>query len=156
MKNKKALYILLPVVIFVWGFIAFKIFGHLNRKDPVPLTQGNRQTEEQNNNVPDTFNLINDYRDPFLNRTTPTKKTVSKRVKKVKTDNKRIVWPDIKYTGRMVNQHTNKSLVSLTINGKEWIFRKGEHKDNITLLRAYDDSVKVKYEQEIKYILKQQ
>ncbi len=74
----------------------------------------------------------------------------------MKTENERIVWPDILYTGRMVNQSTNKSLVSLTINGKEWIFNIGDQKDNITLLKTYDDSVKVKYEQETKYIHKQQ
>ncbi len=156
MKNKKALYILLPVVIVVWGIIAFKIFGHLDKKEPVPLILENTQTVQENNIVPDTFNLIYDYKDPFLNKKSPAKKNVSKRVKKVKTENERIVWPDILYTGRMVNQSTNKSLVSLTINGKEWIFNIGDQKDNITLLKTYDDSVKVKYEQETKYIHKQQ
>ncbi|MEZ5199165.1 MAG: hypothetical protein R2764_23120 [Bacteroidales bacterium] len=128
MKNKKVLYILLPAVFIVWGYIAFKIFGHLYRNDSVPFTQGEIKTVAKKNSIPDTFSLINNYPDPFLKRRIKKNNTVSKRVKKTIYDTKKIVWPVIKYTGRMENQHTKKSLVSITVNGKECIFKTGEQR----------------------------
>jgi len=153
MKNKKTLYILLPVAIFIWGLIGYKIYSHFINKKEITRDVSVENNLGNKENKADTFSLINNYRDPFLdNSYKPEKRNTTTKVKK---NYQRIIWPEIIYSGRIINQKTKKSLVNLRINGIEKIVRPGAEQEGIFLLNAYDDSVIVKFEGETKTIIKQ-
>ncbi|MCD4665382.1 MAG: hypothetical protein K8R68_08925 [Bacteroidales bacterium] len=154
MKSKKSLYILLPAVFLLWGFIVFKIFYHLGDANDNPVYYNSVQKIAEEDNVPDTFSLVLDYKDPFLSKVFDVSKKSNKKVKQVKRVTNKIIWPEIEYLGRMINPRTNKSRISITINGKEKIFSPGEIKDEVLLVKSFDDSIYVKYLGEKKTIFK--
>ena len=67
MKNKKLTSGLLMVVVLVWGLIFYKIFNAIGSSGKVAYNKSldnDRKDTEMTNR--DTFNIINNYRDPFL------------------------------------------------------------------------------------------
>jgi hypothetical protein len=154
MKSKKSLYILLPAVLLLWGYIAFKIYKHMSGGGEVIISNNRVIQKSIEDNVPDTFSLILDYTDPFLSRNITTQSTSKTRVRKVKSTVKNVHWPDIIYQGRMVNQQTKRSKVSLSIGGVDVILSRGETKNEIKLVKSYADSIKVQFQGEMKTIHK--
>jgi hypothetical protein len=154
MKSKKSLYILLPAVLLLWGYIAFKIYKHMSGGGEVIITSNRVIQECIEDNVPDTFSLILDYKDPFLSRNIIVPNTSKNRVRKVKPTIKHIHWPEIIYQGRMVNQQTKRSKVSLSVGGVDVILSIGETKNEIKLMKSYADSIKVQFQGEMKTIHK--
>jgi hypothetical protein len=153
MKNKKTLYILIPVAFFIWGLIGYKIYFHFINKKEITSFKITENIVDSKENKADTFTIVNNYRDPFLdNSHKPEKRNATITIKK---NQKKITWPEIIYTGRIYNQKTKKSLVSLRINGMEKIVKPGEEQEGVFLSKAYDDSVKVRFEGESKTIIKQ-
>lgn len=76
MKKKKMMYILLPVVLGLWGVIFYKIFSSFGGDDYKPShSMSSIVKNDTNTFIPDTFNLINDYIDPFLDRDLAAKKS---------------------------------------------------------------------------------
>ena len=66
MNNKKNLYILLPLVLGLWGYIAFRIFVQVNPDvetlpmDKLPLLEKNKKEEKKE------YVLYLNYSDPFF------------------------------------------------------------------------------------------
>lgn len=161
MKNKKAIYILLPAVILIWGLVAYRIYSSVSDEKNIPITQSNIFAEKPAI-VNDTFSIHNNYRDPFLDKTNlwqaqeignsnPVKQTeVVKEVKQAEV----IRWPVILFSGLVKNQKSNKQIVLMTINGTSHLMKQGEQIAGISLTKVYKDSVEVTYEKEKKVIKK--
>ena len=67
MKNKKLTYILVPLVLIVWGLIIYRIFNTIHNTDDSPLLNTPIATiNGEKNTLLDTFSLQLNYRDPFL------------------------------------------------------------------------------------------
>jgi hypothetical protein len=157
MKNKKSLYLLIPVSLVVWGFIAYKIISKISGDQTENRVVLNEITQNPKENTIDTFSIKNNYRDPFLETSYKPKKANTKSIKKKKTqtNNIQLKWPEVIYYGCLTNKSTNTVIVNLSINNKEILLKPGEVKAEIKLLDIQDDSVKIKYKDELKWILRQ-
>src|ERR1700753_1159389 len=68
MKNKKLTYILIAVVVGVWGMILYRVFDTVGENDDAPVTAFIPKDKEPLNDYaiqPDTTRLLLNYRDPF-------------------------------------------------------------------------------------------
>ena len=155
MKNKKLTYILIPIAIIVWGGIILRIVG-FNNSDPETNTTRTNEME------PDTmvfnkneFELIANYRDPFLGKfirgthqiavkkTKKPKKSIPKKI--IKTP---LVWPHIDYDGSIRSE--NKVIAVLKINAKKHLLEQGEEFSGLKIKQVYPDSVTIVYKKETK------
>lgn len=96
----------------------------------------------------DTFSIIADYRDPFLQNQSFSQNTVNEIQKSniplsLKVE-KVVQWPTIVYGGTIMNQKSSKQLALVKINGKEKILKTGEMVEEIELVKIYKDSIEVR------------
>ena len=69
MKNKKLKYILIPLVLVVWGVVLIRIFSYLRPSDSeIILPQ--KQAVKSKQKKQDSFTLLLNYPDPFANQRT--------------------------------------------------------------------------------------
>lgn len=159
MKNKKLIYLLLPLALLVWGMIIYKIFFQTNAPENIAAFVPNKTAKQNNAALPDTFALLLNYPDPFLknekravtstNTTTTQKKPVE--IKPQKTIEP-VHFPAIKYSGVVKKQEHELAIVS--INGSSNFMKTGETVNDITLLRIYNDSIIVSFQNQKRTIKK--
>lgn len=164
MKNKKLLYILIPVVLLVWGIIIYRIFNVVNGSNSNEVLKSSIIENVNNENLVDTFSIHPNYRDPFISKR--AKKTISENkitstitkpdvIKKVSNtapiSNK---WPSIVYNGLIKNEKSNKQLALVQINGQSNILQLGNVAEGVELTKIFRDSIEVKFNSEKRFIRK--
>lgn len=166
MKNKKFTYILLPLVILIWGAIVYKIIASYLEKDSSGYISKSDDKTVLKINKTDTFSLLLNYSDPFLkegsmvtakpaydySKSVPIKQNAS--IVKEKKNTSPITWPAIVYCGLIKNKQNNKSCSIIKINGKEQIMNVGDIYNDVTLIKVFKDSVIVQYKNSKKTIIK--
>jgi hypothetical protein len=152
-KNKVLVYLLICAVAVVWGIILHKVFFKqevesfsLEPKSGAPLEAYNRYETK-----PDTFHLVLSYRDPFLNKPAQIyqmndvkEKTFIAPVIPIATRPK-VVWPEIKYNGRIVNPRSKKAVAIMSVNGTERMIEEGQTFAGVKLLKNRPDSILVQW-----------
>jgi type II secretory pathway component PulC len=149
MKSKKSLYILLAAVVIIWGLIIYRIITNVSFSAKQPQIYSNTHQVETKQLVLDSFSIVANYRDPFLDKrrklktTKPVVKKTAIKKKIVEKPVKNIIKPNynIRYKGLIAKQSNNKSLAILSINGKEVLLRYKENYKDLTLLKILKDSV---------------
>lgn len=156
MKNKKALYILIPLVVIVWGNFIYQMYTGLHSPDDIVMPQANEETYASDNSFqPDTFSLVNNYRDPFLGKTIrepgprPNQSSVINRKSPIVT-----LWPSIIYSGVIKNQKSKKEVAMVQINGQSNLMKVKDVVSEVQLLKIYKDSIEVKFGKEKRVIRK--
>ena len=163
MKNKPLTYVLLLVVVVVWGMIIYRVFVAVSANDgadlPQPIAAADKK-EAPNDYAPvkDTTKLMLNYRDPF--GAAEDKDTaviaVNKLIKMPSMAARPFVqpinWGFIRYSGYIVSAGSKKPLAMLSINGRNVTLAEGEQSDNVKLLRNAKDSVKVAFQGKTKFI----
>jgi len=158
MKKKKALYILLPVTLVIWGGVIFRILSNPGDDDPLPVSGEMTETDQPSVvNPKDTFKLFLDYPDPFLGRRSQSKITEDTHRKSFSDIKAGIIkkpqkWPKIKYYGLVKNAKTNLRKVNLSIGQKMYLLNNKDRVDNLRLEKIYKDSVIVSLRHEYKTI----
>ena len=142
LKNKKKTYVLLVLVITVWGTIAYKIMSALNPE----LPEIQQQKIAINNNYKvvttvDTFSISAVNRDPFLGFYT-------KKPSKLKPRKRIPVWIPIQYNGIVKRGHNQMFIVS--IKGKQHLLKKGQVKDSVKLVYGNSKSITMRYKNSTK------
>lgn len=158
LKSKKAIYVLLPLVLIVWGLILYKVFTGLSDGPDLPVYSNQVPSESvERATEPDTFSIHANYRDPFLGKLL-SKKPVVKKSKKPKKVLKKppvvIRWPSITYGGMVRNQQSQKMVAMVKISGKDNLMKEGEELDGIQLVKVYRDSIQLGFQGEKKMITK--
>lgn len=158
MKNRKLIYILLPLVILIWGTIFYKIFFIVPQEEEWTDDITDFKQQAAASAVTDTFSIIAGYRDPFLKNMeygeNPVGGISQPPIKPEPKVEPVIQWPGIVYGGMIKNQQSAKQLALVKINGKESILRAGEMAGVIELIKIYKDSIEVKMGKEKKVIRK--
>lgn len=150
MKTKKKTYVLLVLVVAVWGTIGYKIVSALNPE--IPEVQPQSFAENTNFRIDtkmDTFsvNIVN--RDPFLG-TLLIKETKSP----IRKKRKPIDWKPVTYQG--IIKQDKEQIFIVSISGNQYLLKKGQTKDSITLAYGSDKSVTMRYKKQLKsFSLKQ-
>jgi hypothetical protein len=157
MKKRKILYMMLPLVILVWGFVCYQLFSSF-------FTTPNYAKAEAKNKIAiaevekEAIVLVANYRDPFLGkkakyRGSPTSSVAPKttKVSPVKITKK---WPQIRYKGMIKNNNSDKRVGIFEVNGKEYLINEKETVSEIKFLSITKHEVKVLFQQEKKTITK--
>ena len=161
MKNKKLLYILIPAVVFIWGYVVIKIVRQISNNTTITNYQTQIDDFLNEDVKKETFTIVANYKDPFLKQL-PQHKTDKKEENiadyRKKTDKptrlqKRIRWPNVKYTGMVANTKSKEKLALIIIENQNYIFGKGESKQEITLNAIFEDSIHIEYQGVKKTIL---
>ena len=163
MKNKKNIYILLPVVLLIWGSVIYKFFSFSDSDEIVAGTQQEVKFKPLRIKKTDTVShLDTDFRDPFLghvysSETVPSDKT--KKViqqKKVEKSIEPLHWPQIIYKGIVSDTKEKTKIFMLVINGKTFLMKKGNTEEEVFLKDGDRKLVYVKYKGELNIILQQE
>ncbi len=165
MKNKKLTYVLIPLVLLVWGTIIYKIVKVANNDDDSSKMYKSTFMENEGNELlSDTFSIHPNYRDPFISKrtkgaTSPENSIHSPATPNSNEINKSIAlpsssgrWPAIVYSGLIKNQKSNKQLALIQIDGKANIMKTGDIMEQIELTKIFRDSIEVKFYKEKKII----
>ncbi len=103
-QKKKNIYILLPIVILVWGFVFYQLYGYFFSTPSYANTEV-KTVINIDEIKKDTFSIVADYRDPFLSQ------------KRVQIVNHRVVT---KTNGsKTKKKHLQRYLNGLPYNTKE-------------------------------------
>jgi len=163
MKGKKFTYLLIVCVAGVWGIIFYRIYAGLGQEDELPLSSMRK-------GKPEYFKLINhetdrevlnlNYRDPFAVVSAEVKSGIDPaegphqvKVFSMPAMPKPMVnWSAIQYTGYINNPSTKSRIAIIMVNGKEGMLTEGQSLEGLKLIKHAGDSVKVQYQNSIKYI----
>lgn len=154
MKNKKLAYILLPVVLLVWGIVGYKLYVKFFGEEDAIITNTEIVSEDKANAITDHFEIANNYRDPFLGNavreavvsTQPAIAPLQRQTVVIPPVMKPVVhWPAIK-VGGLVNDKKFMGIIS----GKSVLLDKGEQALGVTFIKSSKDSVWFKFSNEQK------
>lgn len=169
-KNKKSLYILIPLTLMVWGIIGYRILNHVRSEDnTVVYSKTNISDANLFENTPDTFFIENNYADPFLKgtfsvsrRPDPVKQTSNKKptptpnriAMRRRMEEQNLRWPNVIYNGLIINEKDQTQTVLVSINGKQKLMKPLEECDGVKVLKIYNDSLRIGYQEQEKSIAK--
>lgn len=141
MKKEQKTYLLIGIVIIVWGFVGFQIFNYVNPKEEVEQEVAFQKFVPQKQKEMESYEVHTYKRDPFLgkiiNQNQPKKRTGKRIVKQ------EIMFPNLVYNGIVTNG--NKNAFIITINGAQRAIRVGEVFKEVKLIRGNETQITVFY-----------
>jgi hypothetical protein len=156
-KKKKINIFLVPAVLFIWGFIIYRVISFqtppdeeisgLSSKPVIPIVPQKQDTLKVNAN----------YRDPFkpFKQLPSSKSSQTLQIKPVdKNIRPKVSWPVINYGGLIKNTNEVKILAILTVGERTFIAGKNDNISGLRILNLYKDSILLKYQNEKKIIIK--
>lgn len=162
MKKKKTIYLLLPIILLVWGFVFFQLFSYFFA-EPSYATKEKEFTVSIDEIKKDTFSIVANYRDPFLDKKTSLKThpPIAQRTATKASKHKAIQpvppkqWPVIKYKGMIKNNNNAERRVGIvTIGNQEFLVKEGSILNEISFITINKDYIKVSLQKEQKTIIK--
>ncbi|MBS1635852.1 MAG: hypothetical protein JST26_07995 [Bacteroidetes bacterium] len=164
MKNKKITQaVLLIFVLGVWGTIFYKIYDKLHDDEDPSLPYEGALPAQLADSQADTFQLLENYNDPFLNKmpasgsggASHTGSATGVNVSKAQVKPPVAVnTPQIKYLGLIKNNASKKRVAVISVNGKSSLLQEGEAVDEVKLLKLLNDSVLMLFNKQKIYIRK--
>lgn len=145
MKNKKNIYILLPIVLLVWGGVLYQFFSFSSSEDVPPVISNGISLKPIKISKRDSFAINTNYRDPFLGKMYSPEKQKSPKKKAVPKKVEPLVWPAIQYKGIVSDTKEKSRIFMLVINKKTYLMKKGQTENEIYLKEGDRESVYVKY-----------
>jgi len=163
MRKKKTLYIMLPIILLVWGGVFYQLYGYFF-SSPVYKNIEEKQFVNIEEIKQDTFSIVANYRDPFLGGKVKLKKTINNYNSKSNVNNNRkkqqkIIkadqpWPTIKYSGMIKNNNSNWKVGIIKVNGKEHLVKEGLLINDLKIIKIEKKAIKVRFQRENKVIEK--
>ncbi len=144
LKGKKGLYILLPLVVFIWGAIIFQVVDAFSDEDPVVSDITNVSFATIKTKEREKFTIGEVDRDPFLGTVYKPTKVIPKTYKAL-TKKSEIVWPSIRYKGLVSAQNNASAIFLVEINGADQLMKINDSFSEIKLLKGSSSSIKLKY-----------
>lgn len=153
MKTKKSIYVLLPLVLFIWGTIIYKFFSYTSESTLV-IQNEEVSIKPLQIKKKDTFTIKMNSRDPFTGELVDEtaykpSHTVNNASPKEKEE---LIWPVIKYKGIVSDVKDKDRIYMLIIEGRTFLMRKGQKENNIILKGGDKDMVYLKYKDDSKVV----
>jgi hypothetical protein len=155
MKNKKNIYILLPIVLLIWGAVLYQFFTFTSG-DEQQIPNAEIGIKPFKIKDKDTFSISISKRDPFLGGISSSEN--SNKVKKVVSSNKsaqikeELIWPEVSYKGIVSDNNEKVKVYMLIINGKTYLMRKGEQQEGVKLKDGDRETIYALYKGDLKVI----
>ncbi|MHC0446338.1 hypothetical protein ACWA1F_13090 [Flavobacterium sp. 3-218] len=160
MKNKKNIYILLPLVLLVWGAVLFQLFSFTNPDETTAPDNPEFTFKPIKINKRESFTINVNYRDPFLGKmyvnetnSKPQKKHAT--APKIAKQAEALVWPKIIYKGVIADSKGKNTLYILLIDNKTHYMKIGDTENEIFLKSGDKESIYVKYKGNLNIIMLQ-
>lgn len=145
MNKKTKTYLLITVVLGIWGTIGYQVYSKLSPDDlPVVATNSTISFSPKQEITKDTFSISTTHRDPFLGKPYQTKKVSSG--KRTTSNNKdTIVFPQIIYKGVISKQQSSSDIYIIEIHGTQQLFKVGKQYNDVKLIKGDKKSVLVSF-----------
>jgi len=158
LKNKKAIYLLIPLNLFIWGFFIYRFYSAFSETDQ-PITKSEtRITKAFELKDTLTYKLLLDYKDPFLKEQLHTESNFAAsqaepKTKKQSPAKEPVIiipkqLPDIKYLGLIKNNTSGQSTALVSVNGQSKLIKQNESIDGIVFKSFSKDSLVAKWGKE--------
>ena len=150
MNKKKKTYLLITAVLIVWGLIAIKINSALQSKELQEVETVQNQSFVPSFHIEiDSFSIQKIDRDPFLG-------TFTKPPKKIKNPLRPPPKPkllkQITYAGIVKKTKSKIPVFVVNINNRQYILKKGQTVDSVTLVRGNASEITVRYNHQLQTI----
>lgn len=156
LKSKKALYVLVPIVCFIWGTVIYKIVTGLNPELPAALDNTVTSYDSAVQLKASLIPIELPSQDPFLQGASIKKRDTLPVQSTSLFDNTldygnstayepQEVLPVIVYQGYVKNGSGKNRAVATTVDGISVIFKVGQTKNDLTLQSATDQLLKFRY-----------
>lgn len=155
MKSKKSIYVLLPLVLIIWGAIIYQFFNYTNTESAV-ISTNDYSAKPIIIKQKDSINIKINPRDPFSGKMVDAaaKKSIghignSNKTPKIKEE---MVWPQISYKGVVSDSKDKTKVYMVIINGKTFMMKKGESNEEVLLKDGDRDKISLNYNGESKVV----
>lgn len=151
MSSKLKTYVLLILVVGIWGVIAYRVFSAINPSQPSNLGNDRMMAFKPSTlKIKDTFSIQIAERDPFLDKyNVSTKKIKTKSVKR-----KIIEWLPITFHGTIAKASSTKQIFIITLDGTQHLMKIGQTMKNVKLLKGDTNAITMVYKGTQKTFLK--
>lgn len=148
MNNKTKTYLLLALVLGIWGTVAYKIVNGLGSDLPIAENIEVETTfKPMDLGVKDTFSIKLPEKDPFLGTLVSKSKTSSTVTSSTR---KQSYFPSVIYKGMVQNQQSKDKVFVLQIKSKQYLLKNGQIADSVKLVSGNAKSVTVIYKSQRK------
>jgi hypothetical protein len=145
MKKKKRNVYLLITVVAIYTAIIVRFFMLTKDNDSLEFTTTSagdfKPTQYE---IQKDFSITNDYRDPFLGELPKSKKAIN-RTKLPKQESENSYYPDVQYLGVVSDSKSSAKVLSLKVNGNEYVIREGKTVDSVKVLSGNSNKIMVSY-----------
>lgn len=146
MTKQQKTYILLVLVIGIWGLIGYNVYKNLNPEEPKSITNFTKtKTFNLDTKLKDTI-VISNYRDPFLGNIINSKKNLKTSTKPQQPVN----FPLIIYNG-IINGNRNTSYI-ISVQNQQEVVKIGQTFMDVKLLSANSKEITIEYKKARKTI----
>lgn len=159
-KSKKNLYFLIPAVLFIWGFIIYRIVDFTDDGDAdfTPRTYATplRESEEA-----EQYKLKPRYPDPFLKRlaNNAVEDDFEDETPEIQPQSKEETAPElvlnIRYRGFIKASGTDRRIALLVIDGKEVFLKSGDQHNAYVIGQIRVDSLSIGMEDKVRWVRKE-
>lgn len=141
----------------IWGMIIYRIIKVSGDDNNLPEDILLVFEKDKISDTKDTFVIVANYRDPFLSKNlafNPSAAQITNPSKKQALNSiiKQLNWPVIKYGGIIQRSYSGTVIGLLTINGKNYLVKKGNTFEEVLIEEIGKDSVMVVFGSSRKYI----
>lgn len=165
MNNKALVYILLSVVVGVWGYVIYRVFSAVSGDEEQIITSNRpisiAPQDLEYYTIKDSASLSLSYRDPIYNSTN----VLDEEILETETINPYTSDPyavyvepepqiDISYQGFIENESNKKRIAMVTIAGQQYMMAKGDRQQEITVRNIQADRIIITHKNETKTIFK--
>lgn len=160
LKNKKAVYILIPLNVLIWGFFIYRFYTAYAESDLPPALPETRAMKLEELKDSAAYKLDLKYKDPFLKETSkshnyynaspkPGQQQPAVKPAPVKAPApvpKQI--PEVKYLGLIKNNTSGLATALVSVNGQSKLVKPNETFDGILFKTFNKDSLVAKWGKE--------
>lgn len=140
MKSKKSIYILLPLVLLIWGILGYRLFSFFGNDETEVQENSNFQVQNIDYKAPDSIKIVVDYRDPFTGKLSSgnNNENTNSVIRKPKSENtileKQEIKPVIVYRGLVSDTKDKNKVFMFSVDNKTYLLERGQTENDIKVI----------------------
>jgi hypothetical protein len=142
MNNKKTIYILLPLVLILWGYIIYRVVDQAKPEIDLSNSELPRLQVNSNQNEQESYQLLLDYQDPFLKTAIANNQNAEKEQAEAQVRRRGLHawnWPNFTYNGSIQNH--KKVVGLLQMNSSNLLVQEGKVYQEFKVFKLFPDSI---------------
>ena len=150
LKNKKITYLLIILVMLIWGLVFYKIYSKFGGSKRIVKSLPKSVGSIESNQSDSIFTLVLNYPDPFLKAGSQAD---NHPVTAANIPQKQaIVWPSIEYRGYVVLSNKKECTGLLKIQNSDLLVKQGKEYFEVKIRSITKDSIFVVYKMQSRWL----